>query len=182
MQRAAPVEIVLWNPNRYPEAAARPLRRWLLPLLRELAPGRESLGVRFAGDRAVRQANRAFRGMDKTTDVLSFPGEDGHLGDVLISVPAARRQAAAAGQEAAREVRLLLLHGVLHCLGYDHERDGGQMERLEQRLRRRWLGVSEPALSKRLEPALSDRLEPALSKRRAPGAGAGGGGGRRRAR
>ena len=57
----------------------------------------------------------------------------------MISVPTARRQARAAGHSAERELRLLLLHGVLHCLGYDHETDEGEMERLERRLRRRWL-------------------------------------------
>jgi probable rRNA maturation factor len=157
-------EIVLLNPNRYPEAPARPLRRWLAALLAERAPGCASLGVRFAGDLTVRRMNRVFRGLDKTTDVLSFPGGGGgggagagegggHLGDILISVPAARRQAAAAGHSGAREVRLLLLHGVLHCLGYDHETDGGEMERLERRLRRRWLDAPAGAAPLRLSPA-----------------------------
>ncbi len=163
-------EIALLNPNRYPEAAARPLRRWLAALLAELAPGSATLGVRFAGDRAVRRANRAFRGLDKSTDVLSFPGGevpaegtggagDVHLGDILISVPAARRQAAAAGHAAAREVRLLLLHGVLHCLGHDHETDGGAMERLERRLRRRWLDAPAglPAAAPAGRPAAGGR-------------------------
>jgi probable rRNA maturation factor len=135
------LEIAWLNANRYPEAAARRLRPWLAALLAALLPaGCHSLGVRFAGDRSVRRANREFRGKDGTTDVLSFPGEGGHLGDILISVPAARRQAAAAGHDAERELRVLLLHGVLHCLGHDHETDGGEMERLERRLRRRWLG------------------------------------------
>ena len=161
------IEIAWLNPNRYPEAAARRLRPWLAALLAELAPaGCRSLGVRFAGDRGLRRANRDFRGKDQPTDVLSFPGgcgpgaaetrdapaggagaatgrpgeADGHLGDVLISVPAARRQAAAAGHDTASELQVLLLHGVLHCLGYDHEADAGEMERLERRLRRRWIG------------------------------------------
>ena len=140
-------EIVLLNPNRYPEAGARQLRPWLIRLLAEVAPAALSLGVRFASDREVRRANRAFRGKDKPTDVLSFPGEDGgHLGDILISVPTARRQAAAAGQPVERELRILLLHGVLHCLGYDHETDQGEMERLERRLRKRWIpaGIEGP--------------------------------------
>jgi probable rRNA maturation factor len=162
------IEITLLNPNRYPEAAPRRLRPWLaslLPALAALAPTSRPLrscGVRFAGDRAMRRFNREFRGKDRTTDVLSFPGDAGagepdaptsarepdapasagHLGDVVISVPAARRQAAAAGHDTEREIRILLLHGVLHCLGYDHEVDGGEMERLERRLRRRWLGAA----------------------------------------
>ena len=134
-----PVEIVLQNPNRYPEAGARRLRPWLARLLAAVAPEAASFGVRFCGDREMRRVNRDFRGQDKATDVLSFPGEDGHLGDVLVSVPVARRQAAAAGIGVEREIRTLLLHGVLHCLGYDHEADEGEMDRLERRLRRTWL-------------------------------------------
>jgi probable rRNA maturation factor len=136
-------EIAIQNPNRYPEAAAYRVRPWLGELLGALAPEAASFGVRFAGDRALRRANRAFRGKDRATDVLSFPGAGGpegwHLGDVLISVPTARRQAAAAGHPVARELKVLLLHGLLHCLGHDHEADGGAMERLERRLRRRWV-------------------------------------------
>lgn len=132
-------EIVLQNPSHYKEAAARRLRPWLARLVAALAPGAESLGVRFTGDREMRRVNREFRGKDKTTDVLSFPGEDGHLGDILISVPTACRQAAEAGHGAEREIKTLLLHGVLHCLGHDHETDRGEMTRLETRLRRTWL-------------------------------------------
>src|SRR5258708_13947925 len=73
--RGPAIEIALLNPNRYSEAAARRLRPWLEALLGDLAPaGCRSLGVRFAGDRAMRQANRRFRGKDQTTDLLSFPG------------------------------------------------------------------------------------------------------------
>lgn len=138
-------DIVLLNPNHYPESGTRRLRPWLAGLLAEVAPESESLGVRFVGDREMRRVNRQFRGKDATTDVLSFPGEAGHLGDILISVPTARRQAEAAGHEVGRELRVLLLHGVLHCLGYDHETDQGQMERLERRLRRTWIREGEDA-------------------------------------
>jgi probable rRNA maturation factor len=178
MRAAIDIEIALLNPNRYSEVSARRLRPWLREVLRELLRQRPargagdavSLGVRFAGDRAMRRANREFRGKDQTTDVLSFPGDGGadgadgtgeaagaaagagaHIGDVLVSVPQARRQAAAAGRDPAREVQVLLLHGVLHCLGHDHEVDGGEMERLERRLRRRWLGAA--ATRPRLRPS-----------------------------
>lgn len=141
------IEIVLQNPNSYPEAGARRLRPWLERLTASLVVGPASLGVRFASDREVRRTNRRFRGKDKPTDVLSFPGAsagaaDGgrHLGDVLISVPTARRQAEDRGHPAERELKVLLLHGLLHCLGYDHETDQGEMERLERRLRRTWVG------------------------------------------
>lgn len=155
-----PPEIVLQNPNRYPEAAARRLRPWLAQLVaalaadpeanRRAAPPAAALGVRFVGDRAMRAMNRDFRGKDRATDVLSFPGggaaggdgepgDSAHLGDLALSVPTARRQAADQGVPVERELRRLLLHGVLHCLGHDHETDGGAMERLERRLARRWL-------------------------------------------
>jgi len=132
-------ELVLLIPNHYPEAATRRLRPWLAALVAALAPQAESLGVRFVGDRAMRRLNRQFRGQDKTTDVLSFPGEDAHLGDILVSVPTARRQATKAGHGVGGELKTLLLHGVLHCLGYDHETDRGEMGRLERRLRRTWI-------------------------------------------
>lgn len=140
-------DIVLQNPNRYPEAATRRLRPWLERLVCSLVPvtaGKErSLGVRFSGDREMRRVNREFRGKDKTTDVLSFPGEEEHVGDILISVPTARRQAAEAGHPVEREIRILLLHGLLHCMGYDHETDNGTMERLERKLRRVWIPAGE---------------------------------------
>jgi probable rRNA maturation factor len=131
----------LQNPRRYPEAGARRLRPWLEALLRDIAPGAAELVVRFAADPEVRRLNRQFRGRDETTDVLSFPGSaaDRRLGDVVVSVPQARRQAAGRGHPVERELRVLILHGVLHCLGHDHERDGGAMNRLEGRLRRRWV-------------------------------------------
>ena len=76
--------------------------------------------------------------------MLSFPGDETpeghHLGDVVIAVPVAERQAAAAGHSLDRELRLLALHGLLHCLGYDHETDHGEMEAREDELRRRWIG------------------------------------------
>ena len=137
------LEIALRGATRYPELGATELRPWLAKMTGEVATGFDTLGVRFTGDRAMRQLNRDFRGKDKTTDVLSFPGEatpEGrHLGDIVISVPTAGRQADERGHALEREVRTLLLHGVLHCLGYDHESDGGEMERLERRLRRKWL-------------------------------------------
>ena len=153
-----PIETVLQNPNRYPEAGARRLRPWLERLASTLAEkelpadaaGADTLtlGVRFASDREMQRVNRDYRGKDKPTDVLSFPGEpepsDGehgsrHLGDILISIPTARRQAAERGHTVERELKVLLLHGLLHCLGYDHEADQGEMERLERRLRRTWI-------------------------------------------
>lgn len=97
-------------------------------------------GARFdcliTGDAELRRLNRDFRGKDYATDVLSFPGQDGHLGDLAISAMRARAQAREFGHSAEDEVRILMLHGVLHLLGYDHETDAGRMARAEKRWRR----------------------------------------------
>lgn len=136
-------EIVLLGQGRFPAARDGRLAGWLGEVARELAPRADSFGVRLVGDRAMRAFNRDYRGVDRTTDVLAFPGGSGaegrHLGDIVVSVPRAAAQARERGHALGRELRLLILHGLLHCLGYDHERDGGEMERLERRLRRRWL-------------------------------------------
>lgn len=96
----------------------------------------------------MRELNRRWRGKRGTTDVLSFPaGQDeferaagATLGDVVISVERAGAQAAAHGLSFEREVEQLILHGMLHLCGYDHESDDGEMNALELRLRRR-LGI-----------------------------------------
>ena len=107
--------------------------------LSSVAPARArgTMTVAIVSDARVRALNRKFRKKDNATDVLSFPAEEsGYLGDVVISSGVAARQARAAGHSLATEVRVLALHGLLHLLGYDHERDDGQMARLERRLRR----------------------------------------------
>jgi probable rRNA maturation factor len=137
-----PPEVVVVGPIVSASQRAE-LRGWLVTLLGGIAPGARSLAAKFCGDPAMRRLNRELRGKDKTTDVLSFPGgvtpEGYHLGDIVISLPQARRQAEEAGHSLGRELRILLLHGVLHCLGHDHETDDGTMNRLERRLRRRWI-------------------------------------------
>ncbi len=104
--------------------------------------------IAFVSDRAMRELNRRWRGKRGTTDVLSFPaGQDeferaagATLGDVVISLERASVQAAEHGLSFEREVEQLILHGMLHLCGYDHERDDGEMNALELRLRRR-LGI-----------------------------------------
>ena len=104
--------------------------------------------VAFVSDRTMRELNRRWRGKVGTTDVLSFPsgqeefekGEGLSLGDVVISVEQAARQAAERGLDFENEVEQLILHGLLHLCGHDHETDGGEMNALELRLRRR-LGI-----------------------------------------
>ncbi|MGH9367161.1 MAG: rRNA maturation RNase YbeY, partial [Thermoanaerobaculia bacterium] len=101
------------------------------------------VSVFYCGDRRMRALNRRYRRKDRPTDVLSFPaGGGGLLGDIVISVPYAMRQARRRRERPAAELDRLLLHGYLHLLGYDHETDGGQMDALEARLRRRF-GLEE---------------------------------------
>jgi probable rRNA maturation factor len=88
----------------------------------------------------MRGLNRRYRGMDRPTDVLAFPAGaagKGYLGDIVISVPYAAREARRRDEPAAREVDRLLVHGLLHLMGYDHETDDGEMDAVEGRLRRR---------------------------------------------
>jgi probable rRNA maturation factor len=93
--------------------------------------------VAIASDAHVRALNRRFRKKDQPTDVLSFPSDEpGYLGDVVIACGVATRQARAANHSLGTELRVLALHGLLHLLGYDHERDDGRMARLERRLRK----------------------------------------------
>jgi rRNA maturation RNase YbeY len=136
-------DIVVQNPHRYPALEVTRLRDWLAGLVAELTSDATSFGVKLVDDDEMRSLNRQFREKDAPTDVLSFPGGDSaegrHLGDVAISVPTTRSQARRQGHSTQRELRLLLIHGVLHCLGYDHETDSGEMERIEAELRRKWL-------------------------------------------
>jgi probable rRNA maturation factor len=105
------------------------------------------LSVLLTDDAGIRGYNERFRGKAEPTDVLSFPatagmpGESGHyLGDLVVSVERAAAQAADYGHGLADEVEVLVLHGVLHLLGHDHETDAGEMRRLEQKLAREIFG------------------------------------------
>jgi probable rRNA maturation factor len=117
------------------------VRRVLRAAARDLGVSGE-LAVVLAGDRTLRSLNARYRGKDKPTDVLSFPGPGGEagLGDVVISLDTAARNARVLGRTLPEEVDVLALHGFLHVLGYDHETDDGTMDRLERRLRRKLLG------------------------------------------
>jgi probable rRNA maturation factor len=131
-ERARRVEVLV-TVGRAPSAAQ--VRAWTCSLLFEARAKRASLSVLLCGDTRMRTLNREWRGLDLPTDVLSFPsGERGILGDVVIDVPYAARQARRRGHPVSREVRILLAHGLLHLLGYDHETDEGTMFRLQRRL------------------------------------------------
>lgn len=91
----------------------------------------DEVSIAFVDDEAMTSLNRKFRRRNKTTDVLTFPGDDRFLGDIVISIDQARRQAAEEKHSIATEVRYLILHGILHALGHDHETDNGEMNALE---------------------------------------------------
>lgn len=100
--------------------------------------------IALVDDETMTGLNRKFRRKNKTTDVLTFPADDSYfepgakgrpLGDIVISVDQARRQAADEKHSLATEVRYLILHGILHALGYDHETDKGEMNALEVEVR-----------------------------------------------
>ena len=97
-----------------------------------------SATIAFVSDKRIRELNRQFRGIDKATDVLSFPAEEeSNLGDVAVSVETAANQARENQLTLDHEIGQLILHGLLHLCGYDHETDNGEMNRLELRLRRK---------------------------------------------
>ena len=121
------------------------VRRILVSAARVAGGGDRDVSVFFCGDRRMAGLNRRWRRRNRSTDVLSFPvGESGarFLGDIVIAVPYASRQARRRGDSAAREMDRLLVHGYLHLLGYDHETDDGEMDALEARVRAR-LGIAE---------------------------------------
>ncbi|MBI4466773.1 MAG: rRNA maturation RNase YbeY [Acidobacteria bacterium] len=114
------------------------LSRFARRLSRTLQLRSESFAVALVSDQEIARLNHRYRGRSQPTDVLSFAaGGNGYRGDVVISVETARRQARCYCHSLEEEVKLLMLHGVLHLLGYDHETDGGQMNRREHALRRR---------------------------------------------
>ena len=131
------------------------LKSWL----QRVAPAsaRGSVTVALVADARVRALNRQYRKKDAPTDVLSFPAVSGSgpaspgrqngrrvpgvLGDIAIAPETARRYARNHGRTLDNELRVLMLHGVLHLMGYDHESDHGRMNRMEQKLRRR-LGIA----------------------------------------
>jgi probable rRNA maturation factor len=138
--------------------AALPKKPTLTRYLREAQAAvglRGEVSVLLTTDDGIRGLNRRFRGKNKATDVLSFPVEAGFglagdlAGDLAISVETAARQAAEQGHRLSVELRVLMLHGLLHLAGLDHETDDGAMARKERRLRAK-LGLP-PGLIERVE-------------------------------
>ena len=170
--------MILLDPDLEPDAALRssavkqttaakpsglrvPSVRTLVRFLNEAETAvrlRGQVTVLLTTDRTLRRLNRRFRGKNKPTDVLSFPadatasGAEKIAGDLAISIPTARRQAAQQGHTLSAEIKVLMLHGLLHLAGYDHESDSGEMERRERRLRAQLglpLGLIERVVSLR---------------------------------
>jgi len=139
--KAAGLGVVLLNRQRRQRISPARLRRVLSGAAEALRVSGE-VSLVLAGDRLLRRLNRDYRGKDRPTDVLSFPGDGGEagLGDVVISVETAGRNARRLGRSLQQELDVLALHGLLHVLGHDHETDDGTMDRLERRLRTRLLG------------------------------------------
>ena len=156
---AVPHEMrLIENRQRVVRVQLRPLEEFLKNVEGEIGLGPESVAVRLVGEGEMARLNERYRKKKGPTDVLSFPaaedtGKPGtlnqqvrkargkFLGDVAISPRVARRNAKALARELPEELKVLILHGLLHLLGYDHETDRGEMERIEVRLRRK-LGIA----------------------------------------
>lgn len=146
------------NRQRRIALAIRPLSDFLERAERELGFPESGVTVRLISDSAIAQLNRKFRGKPGPTDVLSFPANairprrslprplkrsngtgpaQEYVGDIALSPETARRNARRFSRSLPEELRILVLHGLIHLAGFDHETDEGQMEKLERRLRRR---------------------------------------------
>jgi probable rRNA maturation factor len=138
------MEVTVLNRQRGRRVHPRALAAFAAAVAERMPTGRgDRLAICLVSDDRMRRFNREFRGRNRTTDVLSFSGDAAplpeggcHLGDIVISVPRAAEQARSAGHSLSRELKVLLVHGYLHLLGYDHETDDGRMHRAQRRLLR----------------------------------------------
>jgi probable rRNA maturation factor len=132
--------LIKWE-KRPSRPAADRLRRVIAGCLESVGRPHSEVHLLITGDDRIRDLNRRYRDIDFATDVLSFPDGDllpsgvTLLGEIVISLDTARRQARELGHDEVRELAELALHGVLHLLGYDHDNDRGQMNALEIELR-----------------------------------------------
>jgi probable rRNA maturation factor len=138
------LKIVIGNRQRRHPIEAKKARRLAERILSALGFTDSELSVTFVGDRAMRRLNRDYRGNDRPTNVLSFSMAEGEfsgmnpqlLGDVVISADTAFREAAEEGIPLAERIAFLVLHGILHVTGYDHERSGdAEARRMERKQR-----------------------------------------------
>ena len=129
----------LFNRQRSHRIDARHIREFLSKLICELGAPESPFSVVFVTDKTMHDYNLRYRNINKSTDVLSFPGDEGYLGDIVISTDTAWEQAQASAVLTFDEnIRRLVLHGLLHLHGYDHETDRGEMRKIERRLRRKF--------------------------------------------
>jgi probable rRNA maturation factor len=144
--------ISIQNRQKKPNVQTKTVRRIARTICDALDSTGADLSVVLTSDDQIRELNREWRGKDRATDVLSFSQIEGEgpaarrvLGDVVISLDTAARQAAELGHDLEHEVSRLLVHGVLHLLGYDHERGGAAARRMEAEEKRLWelLGIGE---------------------------------------
>jgi probable rRNA maturation factor len=136
------------NRQRRVPVAVKPLEDFFERVRRELRFASESVTVQLISDAAMARLNRTYRRKSGPTDVLSFPANGSkpnqnteYVGDIAISPETARRNARRFSRTLPAEMRILILHGMIHLAGFDHETDNGEMDRLERRLRRR-LGIA----------------------------------------
>lgn len=135
--------IVVEPPSRSSSAVSfpvlqKPALAQFLMRAKRLAGLTGEVNLLLANDARIQALNKAYRGKNKPTDVLSFPAAqnaEGLVGDLAISVDTAARQATEHGHSLDDELRILILHGVLHLAGHDHEADSGEMRNLESELR-----------------------------------------------
>ncbi len=143
----APSEIEVLNRQRLYPIRCAAVARLARTVLDRINRKEAAATIIFVDDRRMQQLNRNYRGIDAPTDVLSFAYHEGdagfqsadqslHLGDVFISVQTARSYADQLDLSFDREIEFLVIHGLLHLAGYDHETDNGEMNRLERRLRK----------------------------------------------
>ena len=129
----------LINKQRTHAINRKALRGFLHELVPELGIRQQSFSIVFITDQMIQRYNDQYRGFDRPTDVLSFSGDQLYLGDILISSETAYNQALKSKTLSfERNLQRLILHGLLHLMGYDHETDDGQMRTIERRLRRRF--------------------------------------------
>ena len=124
------------------------VKRFIQQLLVLVRESKSEVSVKFVGDTKMRRLNREYRGNDRTTDVLAFAFREAGgppsrmLGDVVISIPMACRQAKSFGYSLSEELARLFIHGVLHLVGYDHERNETAAQSMKRKEMRLWNLVS----------------------------------------
>ena len=144
MKRQVPISVAVFPRRKYLNPADLELFAHRAVAAMKLATG--GIGILVTGNEELKRLNRRFRGKARSTDVLSFPApwfpaKSGvpyvHLGDIAISAEMAAQSARKYGHTLVEEIKVLIVHGILHLNGYDHESDSGEMERHENELRRK---------------------------------------------